>query len=82
MVNDLLQLFHGVNITIQGKVLQLNAIISLIACDIPATCNVLGLPGHSAKYSCSKCLKKFPVANFGEKSKYSVSYNGHWSVSI
>ena len=37
MVHDLLQLFHGVNNTLQGKVLQLRAIISLIACDIPAT---------------------------------------------
>ena len=47
---------------------QVKCALSCIACVIPATRKLCGLLGCSAKYGCSKCRKRFPCAQFGQKS--------------
>ena len=78
LVSDLSKLFHGVKMTLLGITLNVRAMINLVVCDIPATRKVLALPGHAAKLGCSKCLKCFEVANFGEKPDYSGFDRSTW----
>ena len=39
--------------------------------DVPATRKVGGFVGHGALKACSRCLKNFETARFGEKPDYS-----------
>lgn len=42
-----------------------------VICDLPATRKVLGFANFNANKGCSKCLKEFPTAHFGEKPNFS-----------
>ena len=49
LVDDLVQLWHGVTFTsLEGKSHLTRAALLCVACDIPATRKVSGYPGHSA----------------------------------
>lgn len=38
--------------------ITVRAALLAVSCDVPATRKMCGLPGHSAKLGCSKCMKK------------------------
>ena len=64
MVNDLLLLWKGINIKIPQSVLEsklIQAALSYISSDLPATRKLCGFYGYHATYGCSKCLKNFLV---------------------
>ena len=57
MVNDLISLWKGINITLPQSVL---GALCYISSDLPATRKLCGFYGYHATYGCSKCLKQFP----------------------
>lgn len=65
IIDHLLQLWNGVEMEIDGKLVVVYAILSCISCDIPASHKIGGFVGHNALHGCSRCLKEFPVAAFG-----------------
>ena len=58
LINDLIKLYQGVEIPnphcFLGKT-KINAILSCVVCDIPATRKVCGFLGTNATKGCSKC---------------------------
>ncbi|XP_066931820.1 uncharacterized protein [Clytia hemisphaerica] len=81
IVTDLLNGWKGVMLKdgIYGKSLYKYALISLSS-DIPATRKCCGFLGFSAKLGCSKCFKKFPTKNFGDKTDYSGFDIENWDL--
>ena len=59
LVSDLILLWTGVNIKINGKPTTIRAAISCLACDVPAARKVGGFVGHNANKGYNKCLKNF-----------------------
>ena len=75
---DLLKLWQGVIIkTPQGPQLVRAAVICNSS-DVPACRKVAGFVGHAALKACSRCLKSFPTASFGEKADYSGFNTSTW----
>ena len=75
LVDELNQLWDGVVMqSFSSKQVVVRAALLCTACDIPAARKVSGFVGHNALHGCSKCLKKFPTASFGEKPDY-TGYN-------
>lgn len=71
LVDDLKQLWHGVIMQLKSQSqVVVRAALICTACDIPAARKVSGFVGHNAQRGCSKCLKLFPTAAFGEKPDY------------
>lgn len=79
-VSELLQLWDG--ITLSGTNLMqpvtVRAALLSVVCDIPGLAKVAGFLGHGARLSCSKCMKPFPTAHFGEKPNYSGYDRDQW----
>ena len=71
LVKELLDFWHGVEISIQSlqKSVSVRCALLCVACDIPASRKVCGFLGHSANLGCSKCLKRFP-GGVGSKDYY------------
>ena len=71
LVKELNELWKGVVMqsSIGNPVLVRSALICT-ACDIPGSRKISGFLGHSAHRGCSRCLKVFPTAVFGEKPDY------------
>lgn len=64
LVKELLELWHGVIITLKIPnslpiSIRIKAALSCCACDIPASKKVCGFLAHSATLGCNKCLKQF-----------------------
>ena len=74
LVNDLVKLYHGVEIpnahSLFGK-RKIKAVMNCIVCDIPATRKVCGFLGANATKGCSKCLSEFKTMHFGSKPDFS-----------
>ena len=62
----------------EGFFRLVRAALLCLACDIPAARKVSGFMGHSAFHACSRCLKEFPTAHFGEKPDYSGFDRSKW----
>ncbi|KAG1441711.1 hypothetical protein G6F56_011360 [Rhizopus delemar] len=60
MVNELLELQHGVKIqTYSQGVVQVKAILTLVGCDLPAAKKVSGFTAINSKNTCHKCNMHF-----------------------
>lgn len=71
LVDELKQLWDGVLMQSFTKTqVIVRAALICTACDIPASRKVSGFMGHNAVKACSRCLKSFPTASFGEKPDY------------
>ena len=71
LVEELLQLWKGIEMETSLGPKQVKAILVCGACDIPATRKIGGFMGHAAEKGCSRCLKSFPTEKFGDKKDYS-----------
>lgn len=72
LVDELKQLWDGVIMNCSsGTPVIVRAALLCTSCDIPAARKVSRFVGHSAYCACSRCLKPFPTAEFGEKPDYS-----------
>ena len=80
IVSDLLALWQGVVVDINGKSRTIRAAVSCIACDVPAARKVGGFVGHNAKHGCSRCLKEFVVNKFGDYPDYSGFIKAEWET--
>ena len=71
LVDELRILCKGISMKCYGGVeVNISAFLMCLACDIPAARKCGGFVGHNAIKGCSRCLKTFPTANFGEKPNY------------
>ena len=59
---------------------MVRAALLCTACDIPASWKVSGFVGHNALHGCSKCLKMFVTASFGEKPDYTGFHRTLWEL--
>ena len=74
LVEELNELFAGINVRTPSAffpVTNVRALLCCIMCDLPACRKVCGFSNYNAFKGCSKCLKSFPTAHFGEKPDYS-----------
>lgn len=71
LVKELLQLWRGIEINTTEGIQTVRATLLCNSSDIPATRKVAGFVGHGAIKGCSRCLKDFPTAAFGDKADYS-----------
>ena len=72
LVEELKHLWSGIVMNIPQNIsVVVRAALICVACDIPAARKVCGFVSHNALLGCSKCLKPFPTASFGEKPNYS-----------
>ena len=77
---DELKLWVGVVMKCSsGTPVIVRAALICTSCDIPAARKVSGFVGHSAYSACSRCLKPFPTAEFGEKPDYSGFCRDTWT---
>lgn len=70
LVQELLQFWTGCWLQGSRHEMFVRAALMCISCDIPASRKVAGYVGHNAILGCSRCLKKFPTHQFGEKPNY------------
>ena len=79
LVDELKQLWDGVIMqSITNTPVIVRAALICTACDIPASRKVSGFVGHNAFRACSRCLKSFPTATFGEKPDYTGFDRSVW----
>ena len=84
LVDDLLSLWKGIEVEINDlrsghpRRLQVRGVLISVICDIPALSKLTGFLSHTATIGCSKCLKEFPKAAFGEKTNYSGFDRENW----
>ena len=78
LVEDLQQLWKGVEMTTPEGVKTVHAALLCTSSDIPATRKLCGFVGHGAVKGCSRCLKSFPTAEFGTKPDYSGFQRSTW----
>ena len=80
MVDELLLLWDG--ILFQPYSYAVPVLIKCcligIACDVPATRKVCGFTACTSTQGCSKCMKTFPCASFGEKLDFSGYDRSSW----
>lgn len=57
LIDELLLLWDGITVTINGKREKIRAALSCIACDVPAARKIGGFIGHKGKRGCSRCLR-------------------------
>lgn len=57
---------------------MVRAALICTACDIPASRKISGFVGFTAYHACSRCLKIFPTAAFGETPDYSGFDRSKW----
>ena len=80
-VEELIELWQGVIMQSFSKTnVLVRAALLCTACDIPAARKVSGFVGHSALHGCSKCLKTFPTACFGDKPDYTGFDRTLWEM--
>ena len=60
LVEELLELWDGVEMVVEGHNKIVRCAILCIACDIPAGRKLCGLPWYTSHYACSRCKKYFP----------------------
>ena len=58
--------------------LTVRASLLPVVCNIPGLARVAGYLGHSARLGCTKCLKPFLTAHFGEKPGISGFNKDQW----
>lgn len=75
LVEDLLILWRGVESKLHSGIANVQAALLCVSCDSSAMRKVAGFVGHSGTKGCSKCLKSFPTAAFGEKPDYSSGFD-------
>ena len=68
LVSELLDLWKGIEMSVNGNKRFVRGALICVACDIPAGRKVCGF--HNAHYGCSRCMKHFP-GSFG-----SIDYSG------
>ena len=78
LIDDLKQLWLGVNIRINGQSKTIRAALSCLTCDVPAARKVGGFVGHRGKRGCSRCFKLFPTQTFGDNPDYSGFDKSDW----
>ncbi len=79
LVDELLQLWEGVVMKASnGSFVLVRAVLSCVACDIPAARKVCGFLGHNARLGCSICLKQFPTESFGQHPDFSGFIRSEW----
>lgn len=64
LVSELIELWKGVTMTLNGNKRKVKAALLCVACDVPAGRKVCGFVGHTAHYGCSRCSRYFP-GSFG-----------------
>ena len=80
LVKELNELWKGVIMqSALGNPVLVRAALICTACDIPASRKISGFVGHNARLACSRCLKAFPTAMFGEKSDYTGTDRSTWT---
>lgn len=83
MVQDMCKLFEGHvfhNSHSLTRLSMVRAMLVCITCDLPATRKVCGFSNFNACHGCSKCLKRFPVNQFGKKTDYSGYDYENWPI--
>ena len=81
LIDDLKILHKGVTIRNANSFFGSTTIRGMLICigsDLPATRKICGFLSYNATKGCSKCLKEFPTAKFGEKPNYSGFDCDHW----
>ena len=79
LVKELNELWKGVVMqSALGNPVLVRSALICTACDIPASRKVSGFVGHNALRGCSRCLKVFPTAKFGEKPDYTGTDRSTW----
>ncbi len=79
LVDELLQLWEGVVMKASnGSFVLVRAVLSCVACDIPAARKVCGFLGQNGRLGCSICLKQFPTESFGQHPDFSGFIRSEW----
>ena len=78
LIDDMKQLWHGVDVRINGSSKRIRAALSCLACDVPAARKVGGFVGHRGKRGCNRCFKLFPTQHFGDTPDYSGFNKSEW----
>lgn len=81
MVNELIELWNGIQIDAPHSVLgsrRIRAALACISSDLPATRKVCGFYGFRAKHGCSQCLKEFLCESFSDSPDYSGFDRNLW----
>lgn len=71
LIDELLLLWDGIAVTINGQKKVIQAALSCIACDVLDARKVGGFIGHKGNRGCSICLKEFNIDSFGDYPDYS-----------
>lgn len=80
LVKELNELWKGVIMqSALGNPVLVRSALICTACDIPASRKISGFDGHNAHRACSRCLKVFPTAVFGEKPDYTGTNRSTWT---
>ena len=80
LIDELIILWKGsiLKTTSLFGITPIRCALTCITCDLPATRKMCGFKSFSSLHRCSKCLKEFPCAKFGEKSDYSGYNRDEW----
>ena len=78
MVQELLELWTGCWLGRGNEKRFVRAALLCVSCDVPASRKVAGVVGHNALKACSRCLKSFETAAFGEKADYGGFDTENW----
>ena len=81
LVDDLLKLWNGVLMkSPTNNTVVVRVALICVTCDIPAPRKVCGFVGHRARRACTKCLKEFPTAAFGDQPDYTGFNRESWPI--
>ena len=80
LVNDLLQLWRGIDILLPIGNIAVRGALLCVSCDSPAMRKAAGFLSHTAVKGCFKCNKLFPTESFGEKPDYSGFDRQNWVI--
>ena len=80
LIDELIILWKGsiLKTTSLFGITPIRCALTCFTCDLPATRKICGFKSFSSLHGCSKCLKEFPCAKFGEKSDYSGYNRDEW----
>ena len=70
-VEELLELWDGVDIFIQSHTYRIRTALICTTCDLPATRKLLGFASFNSTHGCSKCFQVFPYVKELDKPDFS-----------
>ena len=69
LIDELQQLWKGIEITLSNTKVKLRAALICVACDSPAMRKTAGFVAHNAIKGCYKCEKSFLTESFRRETR-------------